>query len=319
MVTLLCFCCGHGNPAGAKFCNACGTPMHLKPCRRCEAINARAAAHCHQCGETFALEFLALDQAARVEDVPEASAGMADVEAPADAAGPRLLRQQRVLAARIAAVLLGLAATALLSAYYAYQHPGASAGQAQIEAALPAAGGPAAAAEVGPASALSQDPAGTDRVRPASLSEPRDIVIDTAVTGADATRSARPAPPQRTAPAVRPRAAQKRGAPASTARFGSAAAPRAGSATASRAWDASGAVAGGYPVDAGRIVGEPVASRAAVAPPSEVPVAGPAPPATRPQVGAPAPAPAMPAWGPPCAEGVALEPGCDVRTMAKGN
>ncbi|HVF65837.1 MAG TPA: zinc ribbon domain-containing protein [Casimicrobiaceae bacterium] len=73
MVTLFCFCCAHENPAGSQFCNGCGSPLHLKPCRACKAINPRAAAHCHQCGETFAL-FSALvsegDAAPAAELVP---------------------------------------------------------------------------------------------------------------------------------------------------------------------------------------------------------------------------------------------------------
>lgn len=45
----LCRFCGHGNPAGARFCNACGEPLHLMPCPYCEAINDRAAVRCHKC------------------------------------------------------------------------------------------------------------------------------------------------------------------------------------------------------------------------------------------------------------------------------
>src|SRR5215471_9532148 len=32
---LLCRFCDHYNPAGAKFCNDCGSPLHLKPCEQC--------------------------------------------------------------------------------------------------------------------------------------------------------------------------------------------------------------------------------------------------------------------------------------------
>ncbi len=46
-----CFFCKHLNPAGAKFCNDCGSPLHLKPCSECEAINDQAATNCYRCGK----------------------------------------------------------------------------------------------------------------------------------------------------------------------------------------------------------------------------------------------------------------------------
>lgn len=42
--------CDHVNPAGAKFCNDCGSPLHLKPCKQCQAINDQAAKICYMCG-----------------------------------------------------------------------------------------------------------------------------------------------------------------------------------------------------------------------------------------------------------------------------
>lgn len=42
--------CYHANPVGAKFCNDCGSPLHLKPCRQCDAINDQAATKCYKCG-----------------------------------------------------------------------------------------------------------------------------------------------------------------------------------------------------------------------------------------------------------------------------
>jgi hypothetical protein len=50
MSTLICRFCTHANPAGAKFCNDCGSPLHLKPCPHCAAITDLSAEHCHQCG-----------------------------------------------------------------------------------------------------------------------------------------------------------------------------------------------------------------------------------------------------------------------------
>ena len=57
---LRCSFCEHANPAGAKFCNDCGSPLRLKPCERCDAINDLDATSCHQCGAEFD-EGLAVD------------------------------------------------------------------------------------------------------------------------------------------------------------------------------------------------------------------------------------------------------------------
>ena len=48
-----CRFCAHANPEGAKFCNDCGSPLHLKPCPQCEAITDVSAENCHQCGAPF--------------------------------------------------------------------------------------------------------------------------------------------------------------------------------------------------------------------------------------------------------------------------
>ena len=50
MAGLACNFCAHGNPAGSKFCNECGSPLNLTLCSRCEAINATSATRCYQCG-----------------------------------------------------------------------------------------------------------------------------------------------------------------------------------------------------------------------------------------------------------------------------
>jgi hypothetical protein len=45
-----CRFCDHDNPPDARFCNACGSPLYLKPCPQCEAVNDTAAPQCYQCG-----------------------------------------------------------------------------------------------------------------------------------------------------------------------------------------------------------------------------------------------------------------------------
>jgi len=53
MAPLQCLVCDHVNPADAKFCNDCGSPLHVKECSRCEAVNDRAAKNCFKCGTEF--------------------------------------------------------------------------------------------------------------------------------------------------------------------------------------------------------------------------------------------------------------------------
>jgi ribosomal protein L40E len=48
-----CLFCNHVNPADAKFCNDCGSPLHVKRCSRCEAINDQAAKNCSKCKTEF--------------------------------------------------------------------------------------------------------------------------------------------------------------------------------------------------------------------------------------------------------------------------
>ncbi len=47
--------CNHPNPEGAKFCNACGSPLHLTPCGDCGAVNNLAETHCWRCGALLLL------------------------------------------------------------------------------------------------------------------------------------------------------------------------------------------------------------------------------------------------------------------------
>jgi len=42
--------CEHKNRAGAKFCNECGSPLSLAPCKRCGAINNLMDPECQRCG-----------------------------------------------------------------------------------------------------------------------------------------------------------------------------------------------------------------------------------------------------------------------------
>jgi ribosomal protein L40E len=48
-----CLFCLQPNPAGASFCNDCGSQLNLKPCGRCGAVDDRAAVNCYKCGAEF--------------------------------------------------------------------------------------------------------------------------------------------------------------------------------------------------------------------------------------------------------------------------
>lgn len=50
MSLLACNFCAHGNPEGSKFCNECGSPLHLAPCSQCQAINSASDQQCFRCG-----------------------------------------------------------------------------------------------------------------------------------------------------------------------------------------------------------------------------------------------------------------------------
>jgi len=78
-----CLFCDHTNPADAKYCNECGSPLHLQLCKQCEAINDAAAKICHKCGTAIAALVITPDAAAltRVaEGIAAVTAGYADHE-----------------------------------------------------------------------------------------------------------------------------------------------------------------------------------------------------------------------------------------------
>ena len=145
MLALLCLCCSHRNPADASFCNACGTPLHLKPCAHCDTINQRAAAHCRSCGEAFTFDFSAADVDDQLDVEPPITPSSAQARQFAPS-GPRGASQLRASA-------LGVAVLAAVgfSAFYALRDSprsfdgvnGASPGSAYLPAvsAMPVAVG----------------------------------------------------------------------------------------------------------------------------------------------------------------------------------
>ena len=65
--TLQCLFCNHLNRAGARYCNDCGSQMHLQPCDRCGATNKRSAKNCYKCAAGFTLPARAPDRDAAPE------------------------------------------------------------------------------------------------------------------------------------------------------------------------------------------------------------------------------------------------------------
>ena len=49
----MCPFCDRRNPGDARFCNACASPLHLKPCKQCDAVNDEAATNCYKCGAAY--------------------------------------------------------------------------------------------------------------------------------------------------------------------------------------------------------------------------------------------------------------------------
>lgn len=281
MVALLCFCCDHRNPADAKFCNACGASLNLKPCLKCEAINTRAAAHCHSCGETFDFNFRALDDAAPSADGRDAAERSAD---------HALVRSSSTVPARAATksstrpltLVLGVTVTVLLTGWYAHRQQG-RAGDVVIER-------PATAMLPSAVSAASPTQASLPLPAPSAVADvkPPTTVQHNAEIARKAQRAGLTA--LETVPAMRQRSVSdqaKRLLPTSVRKLAPDATRRRLSSKRS--------------VTLAQGKAKPAATSA------------------RTLAGRGVAAPRYGAWDRPCAEGVALDPACDVRTMAKGN
>jgi hypothetical protein len=65
MFPLQCPFCDHANPDGARFCNACGSRLHLRMCNQCEAVNDQDVKNCYQCGTEFPVSSTTPEAAAR--------------------------------------------------------------------------------------------------------------------------------------------------------------------------------------------------------------------------------------------------------------
>ena len=78
MTPSTCCFCSHQNPEHAKFCNECASPLHLRPCASCNAVNARGSETCHRCDA--ALPTVATTDAMPQRIVAEADATLATLK-----------------------------------------------------------------------------------------------------------------------------------------------------------------------------------------------------------------------------------------------
>lgn len=131
MDTRPCSFCSHENPEDAKFCNACGSSMHLQLCQRCGAIDNVSAVACYKCGASFSgqgpdentrreSEGAASDRAhgAPANPIAAPSTNAATAARAADPSPIRRLEQRKGSAAR--ALLFVVIAAAAVFVYRAY-------------------------------------------------------------------------------------------------------------------------------------------------------------------------------------------------------
>jgi hypothetical protein len=75
MPTLDCPFCERQNPEDAKFCNACGSPLHLKPCKECGAVDDIGAKACYKCGAPFPARVPKVHSEVALQAVPDPASG----------------------------------------------------------------------------------------------------------------------------------------------------------------------------------------------------------------------------------------------------
>ena len=73
-----CPVCDHANPAGAKFCNDCGSRVDLEGCPKCDAINDRESAFCYKCGAPIGAPTSPKREAERVALAPSVNDATTD-------------------------------------------------------------------------------------------------------------------------------------------------------------------------------------------------------------------------------------------------
>ncbi len=87
--------CEHSNPVEAKFCNDCGSPLHLKPCPACATLADSGAEACPSCGAAFPdrpiLTVRTLDDPVDADDEPIVLTERIDLQDPVGLNDPIVL------------------------------------------------------------------------------------------------------------------------------------------------------------------------------------------------------------------------------------
>lgn len=111
--------CEHRNPVGAQFCCDCGSPLELKPCHQCEAVNCQAATICYKCGAECPALFTTPDATPVLPTADPATAW----PTPGDVGVAATVKQPQLTAAalRTGWRLAALATILIAGAYAAYR------------------------------------------------------------------------------------------------------------------------------------------------------------------------------------------------------
>jgi hypothetical protein len=197
----MCPFCDHRNPTGARFCNDCASPLQLKPCKHCDAVNDQAATNCYNCGAAYPASFTAPDltPVGPAADPAPAAATPGDVAvatnetqplfaATALRAGWRLLRTGEFLLAAIPTILIA-------GAYGAYRINAATPDALEV-ASQPVAAPEQTAPSATPAVPATVESKPVEPERTAALQAP--IPATHPETAKRASAHERPAPPPAT-------------------------------------------------------------------------------------------------------------------------
>ncbi len=84
-----CSFCARENPADAQYCNACGSPLHLKACAACGSVDTADATRCGICGATFPVDAGGASAAPKVAPAPARPGAMEDIRGPEPRIAPR--------------------------------------------------------------------------------------------------------------------------------------------------------------------------------------------------------------------------------------
>ena len=164
-----CPSCGHGNPAGSNYCNACGMPVGFQWCPHCDSVNRSTAPHCYKCGVALGTPADAGSAAVAVgDDVPAAEEATPLAQAQVVSATRGASGGRRRVTLRVAMTTVLLVALAV-PAYLTHQDFTPSPPLAEAPALAPASA-PAEEPVLEPtaaAPALAPEPEGPDAAPPA--------------------------------------------------------------------------------------------------------------------------------------------------------